>query len=470
MADRPPNRKRRHGRLARSTSRMVKRGLALGIVPTGRSVLLLILLAPVALVIAALAPGAWLVVPAAAGALLVLMMADGFVAGRLLDTRLTMPADSEIGQEARVFLLVEFDGLPRRSVPEAALACDPRLGHEGAPRFFLERSEAGEGAVFTGEIGLAPVRRGTAAVTDLWLRWRGPMGLADRQTHRRLEQTIRIWPDLSPVRSPQLQAFLRDWQTGQLARRVRGEGSQFEALAEYAPGMDRRRIDWKASARHLSLIARENEAERDNQIVLALDCGQAMCEPVDGLPRIDRAVSAALTAANVALKGGDTVALFGFAERPLVMSSFVTDARGFRTLQQTAAELDYTSQEPNFTLALATLTARLKRRSMIILFSELRDTSSAELMLESFERLARRHRVIFVTMTDPELDALVEAAPGTVSDIAVAVAADALRRARALVLGRMRRLGAEVIEAPHDAIGYRLIDTYLEARRRGRLG
>ncbi len=105
------------------------------------------------------------------------------------------------------------------------------------------------------------------------------------------------------------------------------EGTQFEALSEYEPGMDRRRIDWKASARHTRLYARENEAERDNQIVFAFDCGQAMCEPVDGLPRIDRAVTAALTASYVALKGGDKVVLFGFADRPIVLTPFVTDTR-----------------------------------------------------------------------------------------------------------------------------------------------
>ena len=104
--------------------------------------------------------------------------------------------------------------------------------------------------------------------------------------------------------------------------------------------MDRRRIDWKSSARHSRLYARENEAERDNQIVFAFDCGQAMSEPVDGLPRIDRAVSAALMAAYVALKGGDRVALFGFADRPTLLTPFATDSRAFTRLQSAAAGLD----------------------------------------------------------------------------------------------------------------------------------
>jgi uncharacterized protein (DUF58 family) len=440
---------------------------ALPIVPSAAAVAILLLIAPLALLLAAAAPGAWIVAPAAALALLGLALADGALAGRLVELKLTAPTDAEIGRDARLVVLAEIAGRASAAVPEAALGFDPRLGHAGVLRFPLAPALAPAGAenVFAGEAALHPVRRGTGALHDLWLRWPGPLGLAHRQVHRRLDQSVRVWPDLAPVRSPQLQAWLRDSRLGTVARRIRGEGSQFEALREYQPGIDRRRIDWKASARHTALYARENEAERDNQIVLALDCGQAMCEPVDGLPRIDRAVSAALTAAWVALKGGDRVALFGFADRPLAMTPFVTDTRAFARLQQAAAALDYVPREPNYTLALATLTAKLKRRSLIVLFSDFSDPTSAELMVESVERLVRHHLTIFVTMADTELDSIARAEPASVADMAAAVTADGLARQRALVLQRLRRLGVDVIEAPHQAIGFRLIDRYLEAKR-----
>ncbi|MCB2089356.1 MAG: DUF58 domain-containing protein, partial [Sphingomonadaceae bacterium] len=233
---------------------------------------------------------------------------------------------------------------------------------------------------------------------------------------------------------------------------------------------DRRRIDWKASARHTKLYARENESERNNQIVFAFDCGQAMCEPVDGLPRIDRAVSAALTASYVALKGGDRVSLFGFAQRPTLSTPFVSDARAFSQLQRGAASLDYHAEEPNFTLALATLTARLKRRSMIILFSDFTDPTGAELMIESVGRLVDKHLVLFVTIEDAELSRIADADPTDLDKLAQAVTADQLARQRAIVLQRLRQMGVDVIEAPWDRIGYRLIDRYLDIKRSGAIG
>ncbi|MEP2550368.1 MAG: DUF58 domain-containing protein, partial [Marinomonas sp.] len=338
------------------------------ILPTQRAAWVIAASTPIALLIAATAPAAWVIAPAAVLGLLVVILLDGLLAGRLEAWELDAPVDTEIGKATALRVTGEFGNGSRSSVT-AAIEFDARLGSDGRgmTELYSGGEQTGKAGTYEGAVDAIPVRRGTANITRAWLRWTGPLGLGARQIVRDEEQQLRIWPDLSPIRSPELQTFLRDAQFGLIARRIRGEGTQFEALSEYEAGMDRRRIDWKASARHTKLYARENESERNNQIVFAFDCGQAMCEPVDGLPRIDRAVSAALTSAYIALKGGDKVALYGFAQKPDVVTPFVNDARSFHRLQAAAAGLDYHAAEPNFTLALASLTARLKRRSLIVL-------------------------------------------------------------------------------------------------------
>ncbi|MEE4315509.1 MAG: DUF58 domain-containing protein [Erythrobacter sp.] len=431
---------------------------ALPLVPTERAAWAMAALAPVALVIAATAPGAWVAAPVLGGVLLALVVIDAALAGRSAGWEIHTPADVEVGQPTPLAASAGFaDG--RRGSVTAALACDPRLAPGGRVTFAL--APAQDGAGWRGQTTVTPDRRGTAAITRAWLRWEGPLGLGARQVSTERGEAVRIWPDLSPVRSKDLQTFLRNAQTGLIARRIRGEGTQFEALSEYEAGMDRRRIDWKASARHNHLYARENESERNNQIVFAFDCGQAMCEPVDGLPRIDRAVSAALTCAYVALKGGDKCALFGFARRPQLMTPFIGDARAFHRLQSAAAGLDYESTEPNFTLALATLTARLRRRSLVVVFSDFTDPTAAELMVESLGRLANKHLVLFVTMADAEIEEIIAAPPADIATLARSVTADTLAQQRKLVLQRLRRMGIDVIEAPWNKIGPQLIDRYL---------
>ena len=436
-------------------------------VPSSRAVIIAGVLAPIALVVGAIAPAAWYFVPVALVVMLVLLLIDALLAGPVVDVRVTFPHMAEVGEDTSVLVLADFGRGARISKPHVVLAFDPKLGAGGRAEqaLALQPDESWQAT-----IALRPDRRGSAPIERLWLRWAGPLGLGHRQEERVLDASVAIRPSLSPVRSPQLQAFFRDAQFGMVARRIRGAGTQFEAMTEYEPGMDRRRIDWKSSARHFRLQAREYESERDNQIVFAFDCGQTMCEPVDGIARLDRAVTAALTASYIALKGGDRIGLFGFAAKPMVSTPFVNDTRAFHRLQRDAAQLDYRSEEPNFTLALATLSARLKRRSMIVLFSDFTDLTSAELMVESVGRLVKHHLVLFVTLQDSELENIASRAPDSVEDLAMAVTADTLSQQRALVLERLRHLGVDVLEAPWDAIGFDLIDRYLQIKRGGVIG
>lgn len=435
------------------------------IVPTLRAAILIALAAPVALVIAAVAPGAWVAAPLLGLVVLALVMVDALLAGTARDVRLSAPRDVEVGAANDLLVHATFAG-GRRSHAEAAISADARLVPGGRGQVPMTP----DGVHWRGALPFSAGRRGTGAIDRLWLRWTGPLGLGARLLSRELDHEVRVWPNIGDIRSPAFQTFLKDSQFGLIARRFRGEGTQFEALGEYQPGMDTRRIDWKTSARHAHLYAKEYETERNNQIVFAFDCGQAMCEPVSGMPRIDRAVSAALATSYVALKGGDRVSLFGFAARPELMTPFVADARDFHRLQSAAAGLDYKAQEPNFTLALATLAGRLQRRSLIVVFSDFTDPTSAELMIESVGRLVSRHLVLFVTMADEELEDIALAAPDDMQELAMAVTADSLLRQRALVVRRLKQLGVDVIEAPHHLIGTRLIDAYLAIKRTGAIG
>ena len=437
--------------------------------PSPRAIRLLLALALASLVVAAKVPGAWTVGPAAGGALALLVLADGLLAGGLVAFRLSAPDDGEVGEPLSIRIEADLARGGGWTRPMVALATDPRLCPGGRLDFALSPAQTGAGQ-WHGMGQPAPTRRGTGQIVRGWLRWQGPLGLAHRQTVAGIEQTVRVWPNIAPARGKALQIFLRDAGFGLVARRIRGDGSEFEALAEYQPGMDRRRIEWKSSARHGHLVAREYEIERNNPIVLAFDCGQAMCEPIGGLARIDRAVTAALTTAWVALKAEDRVALFGFAARPLVMSPFVTAPHQFHRLQEAAAALDYTAEDANFTLAMATLATRLQRRSLIVMFADFSDPTGAELMIEMCSQLVRRHRVLFVVMRDEDLDRLADGAITGPGDVARAVVAQGLIRQRALVLTRLRQAGVRVVEAPWQQIGPCLLETYLAIKREGSIG
>lgn len=435
--------------------------------PTLRGGLLIAAGAPAAVLLAAFAPGAWVLGPAWSAAVFLLCALDGLVAGRARAIRLVVPASSELGQPVMIGVEANLAGQVPVRRAEASIAVEGRLVPSGRGDCALVASR--DSAGLFGQIALQPVRRGALVIERLWLRWRGPLGLGWRQAGQASGESVAILPDIAAVRAPALQVFLKEAIYGILARQMRGEGSEFEALVEYQPGFDRRAIDWKSSARHSKLLAREYDTERNNQIVFALDCGSDMCEPVAGLPRIDRAVSAALLTSYVGLKAGDQVRLFSFAARPERATPFVSGSRNFFRLQAEAAQIDYRFEETNYTLALSTLAAQLQRRSLIVVFTDFTDPTSAELMLESVGRLIDRHLLLFVAMEDEELMALVDQSPDSSEQVAQSVAAASLLAQRRLVITRLRHLGIQVIEGRHEEIGTRLMNAYLKIKRRGQL-
>jgi uncharacterized protein (DUF58 family) len=230
--------------------------------------------------------------------------------------------------------------------------------------------------------------------------------------------------------------------------------------------MDRRTIDWKQSARHGTLLAKEFRAERNHPVILALDTGRLMCQPLAGLPRIDHALNAALLLAYVSLKAGDRAGLYGFDARPNISSGPLSGPNAFAHIQRLAASVDYSTEETNYTLGLTQLSGQLSRRTLVVVFTDFADTTSAELMLDNVSRLLSQHLVIFVVMRDDELEDLQRQAPTNADDVSRAVVAAALLRERELVVTRLRRLGVQIVEAPADQIGPALLSRYLDLKRR----
>jgi uncharacterized protein (DUF58 family) len=394
--------------------------------------------------------------------LLLAFLAVDAAAGRGRDSltaSLHAPPQVGVGGQFTVHVAARFPG--RTPTLEARVGHDERLAPMGGTGGPLAATKDG-GSL---DLRFQALRRGIASFDRLWLRWRGPFGLVWNQVVLPMESKVAVLPDVRSARDQAITLLQRNALPDGHAQRRAGQGREFEALKDYQPGMGRRMIDWKRSARHGRLLAREFRIEENNNIVLAIDSGRLMCEPVDGLPKVDRAVAAALLSAFIALKGGDMVSLFSFDARPRVASGAVRGSASFAMIQKRAVEIDYSNEETNFTLALTTLAARLDRRSLVIIFTDFVDPISAELMLRTVGRLTERHLVLFMMIRDVELESLADMPPSSGEDVARAVVAGGLLRERQVVIGRLRLLGAHVIEADHQRLGPALVERYLQFKR-----
>jgi len=419
---------------------------------------------PLALLIVVYNPGLWALSFDYALLALIIGISDFALCcpWRLLNIRTSVPDRLYIGEKSSTTLSVAAGGF-RRTIRFEAIA---------EQRGDIEPSEITTGVIPPGgetriALPVIPRRRGRVHVDQIWLRWRGPLSLVEFIRRIPVERTIEVVPNVRGVHGTALQFFVQEAIYGIKAQVQKGEGAEFEALREYSPGQDNRFIDWKHSARHRKLLSKEFRTERNHQVIMAFDTGYLMLEPVDGMARLDHAINAGLVLAWVSLQGGDLVGTYGFDARVRQYMAPVRGISGFSRLQRATAELDYHHQETNFTLGLAELNTRLKRRALVILFTDFVDTITAELLIESMQRVANRHLVVFVTQRGSLLQRAVDTAPTRFADVAQAVIAHDFLRERSIVFERLERLGIHCLDVPSRGLPVALINRYLLIKQRG---
>lgn len=309
-------------------------------------------------------------------------------------------------------------------------------------------------------------RRGRHAIRALWLRWSSLLGLFDIIASIRLDREIAVLPDVSPVLSGAIRTQMLPLESGQKDMRLRGEGSEFHQLREFTPGMDPRSIDWKRSARMRDLVVRETRAERNHQVILCIDSGRLMAEQLAGAPKLDRAINAALAMCWASGLAGDLVGLYSFDSRPRLFIPASPGRAAFPHLQAACAGLRYETQETNHTLGLTHLSGRLKRRSLVVVFSDFVDSITAELMVENIQVLARHHLIVYVALRDPALLALTEPGELTLDAIARSVSARQILHERRAVLEKLSRLGVLCLDSTPEALTTDLVARYIEIKSR----
>ena len=435
--------------------------------PTRRLVAVLILVAP--LWIVPLAPGG---VPVAVIALLtvaLLCVADAFSTPAPWQIEVAREVPEELGLGDSESATYRVRSRATRALEVALYDALPSAVASDAPRatwLTIEREEA-RPIPFT----VTGRQRGRYALGPVVLRVLGRFGLVQRSFRTPLTDSVHVVPSYSGVRRYRLLALqhrLRD--AGIRSIRRRGDGTSFSHLREYVIGDDPRRIDWKATARRDRLMAREYTVEQGQTVVIAIDAGRLMTQLVGGVPRFDYALSAATLLADVVTQSGDKAGLIVFDDE---IRAFVPPGPGRETLQRIRAALipvTATMAEPDYAAAFRTLAARCRKRSLIVLFTDVIDPRASQAVIAHTARSAARHLLLVVALRNDQLImAAVPSRDSTARQIYESAAAEELVLAREEALARMRHAGVIVLDvSPHESTAA-VINRYLEIKARSSL-
>jgi uncharacterized protein (DUF58 family) len=215
---------------------------------------------------------------------------------------------------------------------------------------------------------------------------------------------------------------------------------------------------------------REHEPERNQTVWLLLDCGRHLSARLaDGRVKLDHAVDAALAVARAAVKRGDRVGalLFGAEVRRIV-----PPGRGSRQLGPVAEALfqaEAAVEEPDYAAAFEALTARQRRRALVVVFTDLADPDTSALLLTRAALLRRRHLLLLAAVADSAIADAARAVPATQADAYARLAAERILAERDLAARRLQAAGVEVASVPARDLVAAAVGGYLAAKASGRL-
>lgn len=247
-------------------------------------------------------------------------------------------------------------------------------------------------------------RRGSFMLDDVYLKVRSRWGLWQRMLKLPCQSRLNVYPDMK-----QLQDYALLARTNRLSlmgmRRTRkvGQDNEFERLRDYTRDDNYRNIDWRATARRRKLIVRDFQANQSQRLVFMIDCGRMMTGEAAGVSLLDHALNAMLMLSFVALRRSDQVGLLCFSDR---IHSFVPPAGGrgqTNRLLHAAYDRFPKMVESRYDEAFLHLASHVRKRTLVILITNVIDDVNAHQISRHLRALSGRHLPLGVLLRDHAL-------------------------------------------------------------------
>ena len=315
-----------------------------------------------------------------------------------------------------------------------------------------------------------PLARGAVTFGQTELRLASPLGLWQVARRSGAGTEARVFPNFRALtRYTLLATDNRLSQIGVLQVRRRGEGMEFHQLREYRQGDSQRAIDWKATARTARLIAREYEDERDQRVLLVIDCGRRMAAKDDALSHFDHALNAALLLAHVALRQGDAVGVLtmGAPGTPRYVAPRKSVA-AVNTILERLYDLEPSLAMPDYLRAAREVMARMRRRALVVMLTNLRDEDD-DTLTPALGLLRKRHLVVLASLREAILGRALAARVDSFERAVTHAAAAEYLAQRERAFRRIGAAGALCLDVEPERLAISLVNRYLELKRQGRL-
>ena len=401
---------------------------------------------------------------ASGAALMLVALLDGWRVRRyaMPDVMRDLPDALPVGVQRTVAL--RLDNGPRKLRVDVHDLHPQDWAVDGLPRTLVLPSESTTQFQYV----LRPTARGDAEFEGVQLRVYSPWRLWRKSRIVGTPQSVRVFPNFAPLaRLAMLGSEQASRTVGAHIRRRRGEGTDFHQMRDYRVGDSLRRIDWKATARIRRLISREYQDERNQQLVMLIDTGRRMLARDGDLTHFDHVLDATLVVSYLALREGDAVGLMasGGAQR------WVAPQRGggaIDVLLRASYDLQPQPVATDYLAAATALSLRQRRRSLVMLVTNLRDEDMDDLLV-AVRMLQQRHHVVVASLREEALDAVLDTDVNNLREALRAAATARYLQQRAAAHDLLRAQRVSVLDVTCAQLPGALVERYLAVKREGLL-
>ncbi len=314
---------------------------------------------------------------------------------------------------------------------------------------------------------LYPGKRGPNRFSFVHFRYESPYRLWMRSVERPLVDEVRIYPDIRTVRRFDLLARRnRLSEMGLKLWRLKGREGEFERLREYRREDEMRQIDWRATAKHQKLISREFTTERNQNIVILLDCGRSMFNETDGISHLDRALNASIILSYIALGQGDNVSFVAFSNRIERHAGPVRGRAAIQSLIRQTYDLEPRLEASDYGVACEDLLRLQKKRALVLLLTYALDEQHLDAIGRYLRSVTSSHLFLCVLVRDLPLVELAERVPVTDLEAYEVAAATEMLSAQERRLAALRASGIHATEVMPNELAASIINHYLDVKAR----
>ncbi|QQS43010.1 MAG: DUF58 domain-containing protein [Acidobacteriota bacterium] len=317
---------------------------------------------------------------------------------------------------------------------------------------------------------VTPPKRGRYEFGLTAVRFRSRLGLVWCQKRLGEATPVKVYPDMRRAREMELKAVGANTYLAIQRRSVRrGEGREFESMRDYVRGDELRHISWTTTARRAKLTTRQYQIERDQTIIVALDSGRLMTGRIGNETKFDTAIHATLALVSAASRGGDNCGIAVFGRK---VKKFLPPKKTIGHIDgilEALYDLEPEMIEPSYSRAFQFIAANSKKRSFVIILTDLIDKESSAELINSLKLLRPTHLPLVVTIGDRDLNSTVSSVPANLRDVFVQSAAEEIIHHRDSALRQVETMGGLALDVTTQTLAPRLLETYLKVKERGLL-